>query len=79
MHDPVMMKICKCLDYIYKILIQINVYKEDKTGVKNTYIIKSPQSGVTLCFQLVSTEVSMSAAAAPMTFASHVITITVTS
>ena len=39
-------------------------------------IIKSPQSGVTLCFQFVSAAASASAAAAAaMTFASHVKTI----
>ena len=43
-----------------------------------SHIIKSPQFGVTLCFQFVSAAVSASAAAAAaatMTFASHVKTV----
>ena len=42
----------------------------------NPYLIKSPQSGVTLCFQFVSAAAS---AAAAMTFASHVKTASATS
>ena len=44
----------------------------------NIGVIKSPQSGVTLCFQFVSAAASASAsaaAAAAMTFASHVKTV----
>ena len=43
--------------------------------------IKSPRSGVTLCFQFVSAALSMSTtavAAAPMTFASHFKTVSAT-
>ena len=39
------------------------------------YFIKSPQSGVTLCFRFVSAAASASAAAAAMTFASEVKTV----
>ena len=40
------------------------------------HLIKSPQSGVTLCFQFVSAAASAAAtAAAAMTFASHVKTV----
>ena len=38
-------------------------------------LIKSPRSGVTLCFQFVSAAASAAAAAAAATFASHVKTI----
>ena len=42
-------------------------------------VIKSPQSGVTLCFQFGSTAAASAAAAAAMTFVSHVKTVSATS
>ena len=41
----------------------------------NDALVKSPQSGVNLCLQFVSAAASTAAAAATMTFASHVKTI----
>ena len=40
--------------------------------IQSDHIIKSPQSGVTLCFQFISVASAAASVAAATTFASHV-------